>query len=491
MRLFKRCKCPEDKQATCDCPFYFRAKVRGQRRELSTGTPDRARASVEAGRRVIQERKRADAGVGAGRCRLSQLAAAHIVEARRERISKARLTVIGYHWKPVLEHFGPSFDPAAFGGPRAYELLAGFFDKRRETVAGQTIEREAWCLHQGLRIGRRRDEIEDFLDREDWPTIGHDPKNTARAGKLHPPAWVGAVLDACDLDLQERIEVDARTALRKHELMRMCFSWAREAPAGMACAGILCPPGEFTKDGDPRVIPIDDRVLGILRARFERPRPLRRKNRQGERAPVGDLVFIGDRKRALYAAMARARRAEVERLASVGMTEAHAWQLLEQRGWMRNLTFRDLRHAYANGGDDKRAAADLLGHAKLSTTDIYLHSTPERLATFASEAGSWFDALREGGATKGVQHNKGFGGVMQNQQLFRGERMVVATGIEPVTPTVSSEGPGPKPLFSFAHVEHAAHGKSRGYTEEGEQGRGCKETARVVRPARFAFAGSR
>lgn len=125
----------------------------------------------------------------------------------------------------------------------------------------------------------------------------------------------------------------------------------------------------FGKGSRERIEPLYDRAVAALRAYLERGRPeLVRAER-----PT-DAVFVSTRGNPMSADALRTRFELRVRAA----------------GLDGDLTPHAMRHTFAtellSGGADLRSVQELLGHASLSTTQIYTHLSVERLKQAARSA---------------------------------------------------------------------------------------------------------
>lgn len=122
--------------------------------------------------------------------------------------------------------------------------------------------------------------------------------------------------------------------------------------------GVVRPTGKGSKE---RVVPIGRPALEALQAYLEIGRPALLKGRPS------DFVFIGNRGRPLS-------RMALFKIVRRSATAA---------GISRKLSPHKLRHAFAThllqGGADLRAVQEMLGHADISTTEIYTHVEGEQL----------------------------------------------------------------------------------------------------------------
>ena len=114
------------------------------------------------------------------------------------------------------------------------------------------------------------------------------------------------------------------------------------------------------KGNKERVIPIPDQTKKVMSAYFMNVRPLWQKK-------ASNLFFLNHFGKKVYSEY-------VEKMLQEKINEA---------GIDKHLTPHKLRHSYAThlleGGADLRVIQELLGHADISTTEIYTHVEEERL----------------------------------------------------------------------------------------------------------------
>jgi integrase/recombinase XerD len=124
--------------------------------------------------------------------------------------------------------------------------------------------------------------------------------------------------------------------------------------------GVVRPTGKGSKE---RVVPVGRPALAALHAYLADGRPRLLKGRPS------DYVFIGNAGRPL------------SRMALFKIVRRYA----KVAGITRKLSPHKLRHAFAThllqGGADLRAVQEMLGHADISTTEIYTHVDGDALRT--------------------------------------------------------------------------------------------------------------
>ena len=120
------------------------------------------------------------------------------------------------------------------------------------------------------------------------------------------------------------------------------------------------------KRGKERIVPVAPSSLEILREYLELWQPAFLRAREGRHA-VGNVLFLSRLGRPI--------------------TRQTLWNRIgrwaRQAGIRRKISPHTLRHSFAGhllaGGADLRAVQTMLGHADISTTQIYTHVTAERL----------------------------------------------------------------------------------------------------------------
>ena len=129
------------------------------------------------------------------------------------------------------------------------------------------------------------------------------------------------------------------------------------------------------KGGKERIVPLYRRALEVTRLYIEEGRPeLLAQAKRRDLATGPHPLLISARGNRMSAAMLRRRFHMLATLAGIPADIApHA---------MRHTFATDL----LEGGADLRSVQELLGHASLSTTQIYTHLTPDRLKRAVAQA---------------------------------------------------------------------------------------------------------
>ena len=131
----------------------------------------------------------------------------------------------------------------------------------------------------------------------------------------------------------------------------------------------------FGKGSKERIVPLYRRAVEAVAAYLEGGRPALVTGSSGAGERGGrPALFVSSRGRAMDAAALRAR---FKRLCAAA-------------GIPSDASPHAMRHTFAtdllSGGADLRVVQELLGHASLSTTQLYTHLTPERLRGALAQA---------------------------------------------------------------------------------------------------------
>ena len=135
----------------------------------------------------------------------------------------------------------------------------------------------------------------------------------------------------------------------------------------------------FGKGSKERIVPLYPAALHALDAYLAHARPVLLANHKGGLT----AEEAADAQRALFINARGARMSERS-------LRARFEKLLAQAGLAGIATPHTMRHTFAtevlDGGADLRSVQEMLGHASLSTTQIYTHLTPERLREVSLQA---------------------------------------------------------------------------------------------------------
>ena len=124
----------------------------------------------------------------------------------------------------------------------------------------------------------------------------------------------------------------------------------------------------FGKGSKERLVPLHQKACQRLVAYIDKARPVLLGNKQST------YVFISTRGNQM----------------STNAIRVAFKQVLKESGLDETLSPHAVRHSFAtdllSGGADLRSVQEMLGHASLSTTQIYTHLTPERLKSVHHQA---------------------------------------------------------------------------------------------------------
>ena len=184
------------------------------------------------------------------------------------------------------------------------------------------------------------------------------PRNLTALPKTLAPQEVDALLASPKgeqpLALRDRamLEILYATGLRVSELVTLKLN-DLQLDVGYLTA--------FGKRSKQRIVPLGSAAIGELRHYLAVARP------RFDKAGTASYVFLNR--------------------SGAGLTRQGFWKIIKRRareaGIHRNITPHTLRHSFAThlleNGADLRAVQVMLGHADISTTQIYTHVTRERL----------------------------------------------------------------------------------------------------------------
>ena len=186
-----------------------------------------------------------------------------------------------------------------------------------------------------------------------------------------PKRWrtLPVVLSVADVSkLLEARHPDQPLAIRDHALLEFAYATGVRVSelVGVRLQDLFFKEGVarvFGKGGKERLVPVGRRAIGEVSMYVERVRP------DLDRGKGRGFVFLN------------ARGTPLSRVGAWGIIKATA----RRAGLTKRVTPHTLRHTFAThlleGGADLRAVQEMLGHADLSTTQLYTHVDRDYLRT--------------------------------------------------------------------------------------------------------------
>ena len=242
-------------------------------------------------------------------------------------------------------------------------------------------------------INRRLSALRTFFR---WLNVSNISSSNAISAVQGPkiPKHLPHVLSAHEVDvlfdaLQQELDAAAKATeatgdkkqralvLRDDALFEVLYaSGARVSEvAGLKLSQIDLDTGQlrlFGKGSKERIVPLHNQCLAALRVYLEQGRPyLLDPRKKSQATPEVFLTRTGNP------------------LSADSIRRVFKAQMLKA-GLDTTLSPHAMRHTFAtdllDGGADLRSVQELLGHASLSTTQIYTHLTPERLKSVHAQA---------------------------------------------------------------------------------------------------------
>ncbi len=236
--------------------------------------------------------------------------------------------------------------------------------------------------YQRTTVNRRLSSIRGFyrwlsvngLIEEDPASVLQGPKIPKRLPKVIRPREMARLLGLyAAKDAQGNVREQSPEDMRNLAILEFLYACgARVSEAsGLTLEGVDFAQGQvkvFGKGSKERIIPLHDMALSAMRTYLLLARPKLLKG--GE----SDYFFVSTRGNQMSPDAIRKMFKESVRAA--GLSE--------------DLTPHDMRHTFAtdllSGGANLRSVQEMLGHASLSTTQIYTHVSVERLKSAHAQA---------------------------------------------------------------------------------------------------------
>ncbi|MCZ6463173.1 MAG: site-specific tyrosine recombinase XerD [Proteobacteria bacterium] len=269
----------------------------------------------------------------------------------------ARNTILAY--AADLTRFADYLQRRSVAGPADVlrEHVTGFV--RRLERQGLSARSRTRCL-VSVRRWLRYAAAEGWLEGDPMQGVA-SPRLPRKLPKILRPEETAALIEAADgatpLGLRDRamLEVLYGAGLRVSELVELPLAGLDRR------GGLLRVTGKGNRE---RVVPVGQLALDALEAYLGEARPAL----LGGRSDMADALFVTRRGAPMTRQNFFDRLRRLARIAGIDV---------------RRVSPHVLRHAFATdlleGGADLRAVQDMLGHADLSTTQIYTHVSRSRL----------------------------------------------------------------------------------------------------------------